>query len=88
MNILRDEQLMARIWDDANKRLTAEKPDLEKEIVRVDGQMADPGTIDRYFEAFEAGTLKPKLCNEKVRDLRSGTGTRSLPSLRERPPRG
>jgi len=24
------------------------------------------GTIDRYFEAFEAGTLKAELCNEKV----------------------
>lgn len=26
--------------------------------------------MDRYFEAFEAGTLTPELCNEKVGDLR------------------
>ena len=25
--------------------------------------------IDRYFEAFEAGTPKPALCNEKVQSL-------------------
>ena len=25
--------------------------------------------IDRYFEAFEAGTLKPELCNKKIQDL-------------------
>ena len=31
----------------------------------------DPGTIDRYFEALEAGTLKAELCNEKVRNLRT-----------------
>lgn len=27
--------------------------------------------MDRYFEAFEAGTLQAELCNEKVRDLRA-----------------
>ena len=63
---------MARIWEEANKRLGAEKPDLEKEIARIEGQMAKTqGTIDRYFEAFEAGTLKAELCNEKVRYLRT-----------------
>ncbi len=66
-SIFRDEQFMARLWEEANKRLGAEKPDLEKEIARVDGLMAKTqGTIDRYFEAFEAGTLKAELCNEKV----------------------
>ena len=25
--------------------------------------------MDRYFQAFEAGTLTPKLYNEKVRDM-------------------
>ncbi len=70
-NIFRDEQFMARLWVEANKLLGAEKPDLEKEIAQVDGQMGKTkATIDRYFEAFEAGTLKAELCNEKVRDLR------------------
>jgi len=52
------------IWEEANKRLGAEKPDLEKEIARIEGQMASAQwAIDRYFEAFEAGTLKAELCN-------------------------
>ncbi len=42
------------------------------EIAKVDGQIAKTQTaIDRYFPAFEAGTLKLELRNEKVRDLRT-----------------
>ncbi|MBW6503136.1 zinc ribbon domain-containing protein [bacterium] len=71
-SIFRDEQFMARLWEEANKRIGAEKPGLEKEIVRIDGLMAKTqGIIDRYFEAFEAGTMKAELCNEKVRNLRT-----------------
>lgn len=54
--MLRDEDFMARLWAKANELLIAEKPALEKEL-------------DRYFEAFEAGTMKPDLCNQKVKDL-------------------
>jgi hypothetical protein len=25
--------------------------------------------MDRYFGAFEAGSLRPELCNEKIQDL-------------------
>lgn len=89
-SIFRDEQFMARLWAEANKLLGAEKPDLEKEIARIDGQMAKTqGTIDRYFEAFEAETLKAELCNEKVRNLRARMEElerekRSLEARRER----
>ena len=27
--------------------------------------------IDRYFEAFEAGTMKPELCSERIQDLKA-----------------
>ncbi|WP_322818669.1 hypothetical protein [Tepidiforma sp.] len=27
--------------------------------------------MDRYFEAFEAGTFQAELCNEKKRDIRT-----------------
>jgi chromosome segregation ATPase len=65
-----DEQFMARVWAEANQRLCAEKPSLEKEIGRVEAQVAKTQTaMDRYFEAFEAGDLKPELCSEKVQDL-------------------
>ena len=64
-----DESFMARIWAEANRRLGTEKPLLDKEIEKVEAQAAKTqAAMDRYFEAFEAGTLTPELCNEKVRD--------------------
>jgi site-specific DNA recombinase len=72
--MFRDEQFMARVWAEANKRLCAEKPNLEKEIAKVEAEAAKAQTaLDRYFEAFEAGTLQAELCNQKVRDLRAGS---------------
>ena len=68
--MFQDEAFIARIWDEANRRLSAEKPDVDKEIGKVETQAAKTqARIDRYFEAFEAGTLKPELCNEKIQDL-------------------
>ena len=47
-SMFRDEQFMARVREEANKRPGAEKPDLEKEITRIAGQMAKTqGAIDR-----------------------------------------
>ena len=70
--MFRDEQFMARIWAEANKRLDAEKPDVEKEIEKVDGQMDRARkAIDRYFRAFETGTLKAATCGEKVEELKA-----------------
>ncbi len=68
--MLRDEQFMARIWEEANRRLSAEKPDIDKEIGKVETMMARTrASLDRYFEAFESGMMKPALCNEKIEDL-------------------
>ena len=68
--MFRNEQFMARVWAEANKRLNAEKPDVEKEIGKVEAQIDKAqAAVDRYFKAFEAGTLKAELCNEKVEDL-------------------
>ncbi len=70
--MFRDEQFIARIWEAANRRLSAEKPDVDKEIGKVETQMAKArATIERYFEAFEAGTMKPDFCTQRVQDLKS-----------------
>ena len=70
--IFHDEQFMARVWEEANKRLASERPNIEKE---VDANLAEAAKVqaatDRYFKAFEAGKLNPDLCNEKVQDLRA-----------------
>jgi len=68
--ILQDESFLARIWAEANVRLCAEKPSLEKEIANVEAKITKArATIDRYFAAFEAETLKPEVCTRKVDDL-------------------
>ena len=68
--MFQDEAFMARIWAEANRRLSAEKPDVDKEVRKVEAQTGQTqARIDRYFEAFEAGTMKPALCNEKVQAL-------------------
>ena len=70
--MFRDESFMARIWAEANRRLSAEKPDVDKEIGKVETQtVKTQAALDRYFKAFEAGTLQAEICNEKVRDLRA-----------------
>ncbi|MDH4038436.1 MAG: hypothetical protein OEX18_14400 [Candidatus Krumholzibacteria bacterium] len=60
------------MWEEANKRLAAERPNIEKEI---EGNLAEAAKVhaatDRYFKAFEAGKLSPDICNEKVQDLRA-----------------
>lgn len=68
--MFKNEQFMARVWAEANKRLGSEKPDVEREIQRVETQMdRTRKTVERYFKAFETGSMKPELCNEKVAEL-------------------
>ncbi len=68
--MFRDDQFMTRIWEEANLRLCAEKPSVDREIGSVETQITKArATIDRYFEAFEAQTMKPEVCTQKVDDL-------------------
>jgi len=68
--MLRDEPFLNRIWTEANHRLGAEKPDIDKEIEKIEGELTGVrGKIERYLDAFEAGTLRPALCNGKLEDL-------------------
>lgn len=67
---VRGEKFLARIGAAAKKRLGAGRPILKKEIGKDEAQAAKTqAAMDCYVEAFEAGTLTPDLCNEKVRDL-------------------
>jgi len=68
--MLMDDHFMSRAWEATNQKLAAERPDLDKEIERLDVQMAETQRrMDRYFGAFEAGTMEPTLCNHKVKEL-------------------
>ena len=76
--------------DKANRRLSAEKPDVEREVEKVEAEIAKArATIDRYFEAFEAQTLRPAQCAQKVDDLNAridelGAEKRDLEERRKR----
>ena len=60
----------ARICEEANSLLGAEKPTIEKEIASAQTQTAKArATVDRYFEAFEAATPRPEACMQKVDDV-------------------
>jgi chromosome segregation ATPase len=68
--MFRNEQFMAHIWEEANRRLCAEKPSVDREIGSVETQITRArATIDRYFDAFEAQTMKPEVCTHKVDNL-------------------
>lgn len=70
--IFQDEDFMARVWAEANRRLEQDKPDVNKDIRRAENQMADVRSrIERYLEAFETGKLDADTCNQKVRDLKA-----------------
>ena len=56
---------------DEDSRLESEKPDLTKDIRRVEAQMADVrARVERYLETFETSKLDADSCNGTVRDLK------------------
>ena len=68
--IFRDQEFLDRVWEKVNRKLQSERPDVTKEIAAIGSQ--EKGVqrrLDRYFEAFESGTMKPQLCGRKVEDL-------------------
>ncbi|MHC4060005.1 MAG: recombinase family protein [Planctomycetota bacterium] len=68
--LFRDERFIDRVWEKTNRRLGKQRPDVESEIKAVESQISKARLrIDRYFDAFEQGKLKPELCSEKVEAL-------------------
>ena len=70
--VLRDDDLIEKIRNKVDLRLSSERPDVHKEIAEVQSQIArTEDRLNRYFEAFEAGTMDPQLCNTKIGALSS-----------------
>jgi len=61
------------IWtlqESAQEKLAANAPAIEKELTHLNQQRAKiQATIDRYYVAFESGTMTPTTCNQRVEDL-------------------
>lgn len=68
--VFRDEALLEEVWQSAQQQLTDSAPDLEAEIQAVEHQRTKTqAAADRYFQAFEAGTMAPAACNQRVEEL-------------------
>ncbi len=70
--IFRNEELLAEIWHKAKTKLTEESPNIETELQHMEASQRTVQTkLDRYFLAFETGTMEPSVCNARVQELRT-----------------
>jgi site-specific DNA recombinase len=70
-----DGKFVEDVWQEASRLLGAEKPDIETELAKVERERAKTaGLRDKYFAAFEAGTLKAELCGQKIEEIQERLG--------------
>ncbi|MBU8922290.1 MAG: recombinase zinc beta ribbon domain-containing protein [Bacteroidales bacterium] len=68
--IFQDEALLTEVWEAAQAKLTATRPGIDTEIEATQKQrQKSQAALQRYFTAFEAGTMDPTTCNERVAEL-------------------
>jgi site-specific DNA recombinase len=69
--LFRDDAFVDRVWEETNRRLAEQAPDLDRELEAASAERERVvGKIDRYTEAFEAGNLDAGLFGENVRALK------------------
>ncbi len=68
--IFQDEALLADIWTSAQQKLAANAPAIDAELKNLDKQRTKhQAALDRYFQAFESGTMDSSTCNQRVHEL-------------------
>lgn len=68
--VFRDEALLEEIWQNAQEQLAADAPEIDAEIKYVgEEQSRSQSALDRYLRAFEAGTMSPADCSQRVGEL-------------------
>ncbi len=73
--LLRDDAFVDRVWAETNRRLAAQRPDIDQELVAVAGELDRVRErIDRYTEAFEVGSLDANAFGANVQALRVQLG--------------
>lgn len=69
--LLGDGAFLAEVWTATCGRLVAERPAVDAEVAGTRTEIATTRQkLNRYFEAFESGSLSPDDCREKIADLR------------------
>ena len=78
--LFRTRDMVERVWAAAGRLIAAERPELEAESGKIarDLDRADE-QLERYFRAFEDGSMDPKACAPRVDALR-----RQIDALRGR----
>lgn len=73
--VFRNEELLEAVWQEAQAKLAASAPDIDAQIQAVDQQRTQTqAALDRYFRAFETGTMTPAACQQRVEELTAQTG--------------
>ena len=69
-SVFRDEVLLETIWESAQKKLAASAPSIDTELKQLHSQrVKTQAALDRYFLAFESGTMAPADCHQRIEDL-------------------
>ena len=69
-SIFLNSELLERVWLKVNEQLKSQVPDKQQEIEKIESDLVKTkSALDKYFEAFESGALKPTLFGDKVEEL-------------------
>ncbi len=69
-SIFRNPELLEKVREMVNEGLAEERPDKTRELEKVNQDIErTKSALDRYFAAFEAGTLKPEVLNDKIEEF-------------------
>ena len=80
--VLEGEPVVREAIASAFAELEAEQPQREEELSRIDAEAKRTGeSLDRYFRAFEGGTMPESACAPRIEEL--GTKLRGLQARRE-----
>ena len=65
-----DPDVLNAIVASANEKLKTERPEVESSLKMADSKLEKMRkSLDRYFQAFENGTMDPAVCGERIKKL-------------------
>ena len=68
--VFQDETLLQSVWEAAQAKLIETRPNIDAEITAAQqARQKSQAALQRYYIAFEAGTMEPTTCNERVAEL-------------------
>jgi site-specific DNA recombinase len=69
-SIFKNPELLDKIWKYVDAQLAEKLPDKDKEVKKIQADIeSTKSALDRYFGAFEAGTLKAEVLRDKMEEL-------------------